>query len=189
MPTLCCEVEMDGRSGAHRHRHARGAGGLRGGRPMNAHPRGSSRSSRLSRPPVHYLDNGAIGADCRAAAERCGATRRPAAPTCMRGVHRLAERATEAYQNAPRRGRGLSRRVDADGGRVHRRLHAGDQHSSPTSYGARLKPGDEILLSELEHHSNIVPWQLLRPSERRRASGMPGHGRRPHRPRARWPSC
>ena len=30
------------------------------------------------------------------------------------------------------------------------------------SYGALLKPGDRILLSELEHHSNIVPWQLLR---------------------------
>ncbi|MCX7365674.1 MAG: cysteine desulfurase, partial [Alphaproteobacteria bacterium] len=30
------------------------------------------------------------------------------------------------------------------------------------SYGSLLKPGDRILLSELEHHSNIVPWQLLR---------------------------
>jgi len=30
------------------------------------------------------------------------------------------------------------------------------------SYGSLLKAGDRILLSELEHHSNIVPWQLLR---------------------------
>ena len=30
------------------------------------------------------------------------------------------------------------------------------------SYGSLLKPGDRIILSELEHHSNIVPWQLLR---------------------------
>jgi cysteine desulfurase / selenocysteine lyase len=29
------------------------------------------------------------------------------------------------------------------------------------SYGQRLKPGDEIVISEMEHHSNIVPWQLL----------------------------
>jgi cysteine desulfurase/selenocysteine lyase len=29
------------------------------------------------------------------------------------------------------------------------------------SYGARLRPGDEIVISEMEHHSNIVPWQLL----------------------------
>ena len=30
------------------------------------------------------------------------------------------------------------------------------------AFGARLAEGDEIVLSELEHHSNIVPWQLLR---------------------------
>src|SRR3546814_11025452 len=30
------------------------------------------------------------------------------------------------------------------------------------SYGSKLQPGDEVVISEMEHHANIVPWQLLR---------------------------
>src|SRR3546814_15620859 len=30
------------------------------------------------------------------------------------------------------------------------------------SFGSRLQPGDEVVISEMEHHANIVPWQLLR---------------------------
>jgi len=78
----------------------------------------------------------------------------------LRGVHRLAERATEAYENARAQvaaflGVPTMEIVFTGGCTAAINLVA-------FSYGALLKPGDRILLSELEHHSNIVPWQLLR---------------------------
>jgi cysteine desulfurase/selenocysteine lyase len=47
------------------------------------------------------------------------------------------------------------------------------------SFGQRLRPGDEIVISELEHHSNIVPWQLLceRTGATLRWFGLTGEGR------------
>ena len=78
----------------------------------------------------------------------------------LRGVHRLAERATEAYENA---------RVEVAtflGVEPMEVVFTGGCTAAINlvaySYGSLLKPGDRIILSELEHHSNIVPWQLLR---------------------------
>ncbi len=78
-----------------------------------------------------------------------------------RGVHTLSERATAAYE----------------GGRdkVKQFLNAADRREIVFVRGAteainlvaqsyarpRLKPGDEILITEMEHHSNIVPWQMV----------------------------
>ena len=77
-----------------------------------------------------------------------------------RGVHELARRATEAYENSR--------------ARVARWLNAADAHELvwtrgtsealnlvAFSLGEDLDPGDEIVVSEMEHHSNLVPWQLL----------------------------
>jgi cysteine desulfurase/selenocysteine lyase len=78
-----------------------------------------------------------------------------------RGIHALGERATEAYEQARARvARFLNARssgeiVFAAGATAAINLVAG-------SWGeANLKTGDQIILSMLEHHSNIVPWQLL----------------------------
>ena len=78
-----------------------------------------------------------------------------------RGVHTLSERATAAYE----------------GGRdkIKQFLNAADRREIVFVRGAteainlvaqsfarpRLKPGDEILITEMEHHSNIVPWQMV----------------------------
>jgi cysteine desulfurase/selenocysteine lyase len=76
-----------------------------------------------------------------------------------RGVHTLSHRATEAQE----RGREAVRRL------INARETAEIIFTRGTteainlvaySFGASLGPGDEILLSHLEHHSNIVPWQL-----------------------------
>src|SRR5690606_1568093 len=77
-----------------------------------------------------------------------------------RGVHRLAEAATEAYEtarlsaarylNAP-----SPREVIFTGGTT------GAINLVARAFGDTLGEGDEVLLSVLEHHSNIVPWQLL----------------------------
>ena len=78
-----------------------------------------------------------------------------------RGVHELARRATEAYEGAR--------------ARVARWLGAGDPSELVWTRGttealnlaaasvgqARVGDGDEVVVSEMEHHSNIVPWQLL----------------------------
>src|SRR4029079_7471975 len=78
----------------------------------------------------------------------------------LRGVHRLAERATELYENA---------RADVArflGVQPMEVIFTGGCTAAINlvayAYGQLLKPGDRVLLSELEHHSNIVPWQLLR---------------------------
>src|SRR4029077_19148162 len=78
-----------------------------------------------------------------------------------RGVHRLSERATDAYEQA---------RVTAG-----RFLNARDAHEIvfvrgateainlvASSYGrTQVGRGDEVIVSAMEHHSNIVPWQML----------------------------
>jgi len=110
--------------------------------------------------PVHYLDNGASAQTPLAVIDAVRTYETTGRANVLRGVHRLAERATEAYENA----------------RIEVAKFLGVQPMEVVftsgctaainlvaySYGQLLKPGDRILLSELEHHSNIVPWQLLR---------------------------
>jgi len=77
-----------------------------------------------------------------------------------RGVHSLSQQATGAYEAA----RDTVRRFINAAGREEIVFVRGTTEAInlvAASYGQRLKPGDEILISEMEHHSNIVPWQLL----------------------------
>ncbi len=78
-----------------------------------------------------------------------------------RAAHALADRATTAFENARRTAQAF---VNAR--HAHEIIWTRGTTESINlvahSYGgARLKPGDEILISVLEHHSNIVPWQLV----------------------------
>ena len=78
-----------------------------------------------------------------------------------RGVHALSDRATEAFENARAHARHF---VNARHAReiIFVRGATEGLNLVASSYGRyRLKPGDEILVSEMEHHSNIVPWQLI----------------------------
>jgi cysteine desulfurase/selenocysteine lyase len=111
--------------------------------------------------PLHYLDNSATSQipDAVLDAVHRHETRHRA--NVLRGIHFLAEAATEAYENA---------RID-----VARFINAPDSNEViftngttsainlvAHSFGGELAEGDEIVISQLEHHSNIVPWQLLR---------------------------
>jgi len=84
-----------------------------------------------------------------------------------RGVHYLSEQATQAYENARRTVREflnaeLSQEIIFTSG-----VTAGINLVAH-SYGERfIKPGDEVIVSVMEHHSNIVPWQMM--CERKRA--------------------
>ena len=76
-----------------------------------------------------------------------------------RGVHRLAEAATEAYAQARARVAAyLSVPADEI---VFTSGCTASINLVAHAFGALLKPGDEIVLSALEHHSNLVPWQML----------------------------
>ena len=110
--------------------------------------------------PVHYLDNGASAQTPLTVIDAVRRYETTGRANVLRGVHRLAERATEAYENARAQvasflGVPTLEIVFTGGCTAAINLVA-------YSYGALLKPGDRILISELEHHSNIVPWQLLR---------------------------
>ena len=110
--------------------------------------------------PVHYLDNGASAQTPTAVLDAVRAYETTSRANVLRGVHRLAERATEGYEQAREQvakflGVAPMEIVFTGGCTAAINLVA-------YSYGSLLKAGDRILLSELEHHSNIVPWQLLR---------------------------
>ncbi len=77
-----------------------------------------------------------------------------------RGVHTLSQEATDAYEIA-------RKKVQHHFGAKHSHeiiLTSGTTHSInivATGFTTLLSPGDEIIVSALEHHSNIVPWQML----------------------------
>ncbi len=77
-----------------------------------------------------------------------------------RGVYELAERATEAFESARAK---VARFVGADPAEIiwTRNTTEGINLVSYSWGLQNLKPGDAILTSQLEHHSNLVPWQLL----------------------------
>jgi cysteine desulfurase / selenocysteine lyase len=78
-----------------------------------------------------------------------------------RGVHRLSQEATDLFERAREKVRGF---VNAPSTRevIFTRGTTEAINLVAQSYGRpRLKPGDEILLTALEHHANIVPWQLV----------------------------
>lgn len=110
--------------------------------------------------PVHYLDNGASAQTPIAVLDAVRKYETTGRANVLRGVHRLAERATEAYEHAREEVAAFL------GVQAMEIIFTGGCTAAINlvaySYGSLLKPGDRILLSELEHHSNIVPWQMLR---------------------------
>ncbi len=78
-----------------------------------------------------------------------------------RGIHELSNRATTAYEGARARAAKFLNARSADEIIFTRGTTEGINLVAQ-SWGAKhLKPGDVILLTEMEHHSNLVPWQLL----------------------------
>ncbi|HCI44759.1 MAG TPA: cysteine desulfurase CsdA [Candidatus Omnitrophica bacterium] len=112
--------------------------------------------------PLVYFDNAATTFKPRVVLEAMDGYYQKYTSNVHRGVHELSEKATAAYEGAR--------------GKVQKFLNARDAKEIiftrgttesinlvAYSYGRHsLKPGDEVLISEMEHHSNIVPWQMLR---------------------------
>jgi cysteine desulfurase / selenocysteine lyase len=79
-----------------------------------------------------------------------------------RGVYRLSARSTELYENARERVRRFLNAVHASEIVFVRGATEGINLVANSWGGTFLQEGDEVLLTELEHHANIVPWQILR---------------------------
>jgi cysteine desulfurase/selenocysteine lyase len=110
--------------------------------------------------PLVYLDNAATSQKPRCVIA-CEAQYYEALNANVhRGVHRLSQEATDAFEAARdtvQRFINAARREEI----VFVRGTTEAINLVANSYGARLAPGDEILITGMEHHSNIVPWQLL----------------------------
>jgi cysteine desulfurase/selenocysteine lyase len=81
-----------------------------------------------------------------------------------RGAHTLAARATDGYEGARQR---VARFIGADSAQEIVFVRGATEAINLVAFAwgpDNLKAGDEIILTELEHHSNIVPWQFLRDS-------------------------
>jgi cysteine desulfurase/selenocysteine lyase len=111
--------------------------------------------------PLAYLDNAATSQKPRAVIDAVADYYNRTNANVHRGVHMLSEGATAAYEGARERIRAF---INAASVReiVFVRGTTEAINLVAQSYGrANIGKGDEILISAMEHHSNIVPWQLL----------------------------
>ncbi len=111
--------------------------------------------------PLVYLDNAASAQRPQAVIDAEAHYYAEIHANVHRGVHTLSQRATEAFESARERARHFinaasTREVVFVRGTTEAINLVAQAYARP-----RLKPGDEILITWLEHHSNIVPWQLL----------------------------
>ncbi len=111
--------------------------------------------------PLVYLDNGASSQRPTAVIDALSDYARHTHANVHRGVHYLSQKATDAFEGARETVRQF---LNAKSCKeiVFVRGTTEAINLVAQSYGRpRLQPGDEIIVSHLEHHANIVPWQML----------------------------
>ena len=108
-----------------------------------------------------YLDTAATSQKPRVVMEAVTRFYREANSNVHRGVHTLSERATEAYEGAREKVRAFIGAREAREIIFVRGTTEAINLVAGSFARGRVGEGDEILISCLEHHSNIVPWQLL----------------------------
>lgn len=117
-------------------------------------------SEKVNGKPLVYFDNGATSQKPQIVIDAIATYYQEINANIHRGVHTLSQLATDAYEIS---------RV-----KIQHHINAKFSHevlfTSGTTHGINLvtngfasilKPGDEVIVSALEHHSNIVPWQML----------------------------
>ncbi|KDN55256.1 aminotransferase class V-fold PLP-dependent enzyme [Flavobacterium seoulense] len=117
-------------------------------------------NEKVNGKPLVYFDNGATSQKPQVVIDAIAKYYQEINANIHRGVHTLSQLATDAYEIAR--------------GKVQNHINAKHAYevlfTSGTTFGINLvangfasflKPGDEVVVSSLEHHSNIVPWQML----------------------------
>lgn len=111
--------------------------------------------------PLVFLDSAASSQKPSAVIDAMNEYYRNSHANVHRGIYRLSEGATEAYEDARAR---IARFINApDASQVIFVRNATEGFNLVASSWGRMNvhAGDEILLTEMEHHANLVPWQLL----------------------------
>jgi cysteine desulfurase/selenocysteine lyase len=117
-------------------------------------------SQKVNGKPLVYFDNGATSQKPKVVIDAITNYYEEINANIHRGVHTLSQLATDAYEIS--RGK-IQNHINAKF--LHEVIFtSGTTHSINTianGFASLLKAGDEVLVSALEHHSNIVPWQML----------------------------
>lgn len=110
--------------------------------------------------PLIYFDNGATSQKPQIVLDTLAQYYALENANIHRGVHYLSQQATSAYEAARRT---IQQYIHAKAPEeiIFTKGTTDSINLVAFSFGERLKAGDEILISAMEHHSNIVPWQLL----------------------------
>lgn len=110
--------------------------------------------------PLVYLDSAASAQKPRAVIDAMTHIMEHSYANVHRGLHTLANETTEAYEGARK---SVARFIGAEPAEIVFTKGGTEAINLVASgLGASLKAGDEIVLSEMEHHANIVPWHFLR---------------------------
>jgi len=112
--------------------------------------------------PLVYLDNGASAQKPRAVIEAMRHSMEHEYANVHRGLHYLSNTATQAFEDAREKARAFLNAESAEeiiftSGSTDALNLVASSYAAPN-----IEPGDEIVLSVMEHHSNIVPWHFLR---------------------------
>jgi cysteine desulfurase/selenocysteine lyase len=118
-------------------------------------------SRRVNGKPLTYLDNAATTQKPRAVLDAIAAYYTGINANVHRGVHELSQQATDAYEAARERVRVYLNARSTREIVFTRNATEGINLVAYTFAKPRLAAGDEVLISAMEHHSNIVPWQLV----------------------------
>jgi cysteine desulfurase / selenocysteine lyase len=117
-------------------------------------------SQTVNGKPLVYFDNAATSQKPQIVVDAISNYYNTTNANIHRGVHTLSQKATDAYEFS--RGK-IQKHINA----LHTQeviFTAGTTHGInivAQGFASLLQPGDEVLVSALEHHSNIVPWQML----------------------------
>ena len=118
-------------------------------------------SRQVNGKPLIYLDSAASAQKPRAVIDAMSAAMEGSYANVHRGLHTLANETTDAYEAARESVRRLIN-AEAASEIVFTKGATEAINLVAASFGLGLKAGDEIIVSEMEHHANIVPWHFLR---------------------------
>lgn len=110
--------------------------------------------------PLVYLDSTASSQKPQVVIDRLATYYEQGNANVHRGVHTLSEEATAAFEGSRAK---VARFINASSSKEIIWTRNATEAINLVAYSwgsANLKPGDEVLITEMEHHSNIVPWQL-----------------------------
>ncbi|MBV8974730.1 MAG: cysteine desulfurase [Sinobacteraceae bacterium] len=111
--------------------------------------------------PLTYLDSAASSQRARPVLEAVEHYERHSHANVHRGVHALSQAATAAFEGARERVRRFINAASVKEVIFVRGTTEGINLVAQSYARPRLRPGDEILITALEHHANIVPWQMV----------------------------